>query len=63
MYLTYQNEATLSKDKVSSMMVQHNTQADNLDRQIKNVIESNAKNLDERIKQRKLRAQTARSRS
>lgn len=38
MYLTYQNEATLSKDKVSSMMVQHNTQADNIDKQIKNVI-------------------------
>jgi hypothetical protein len=34
MHMTYQSEGLLSKDKLTSFMVQHDTQANMLDKQI-----------------------------
>lgn len=63
MHMTYESEGQLSKDKLTSFMVQHDTQAKLIEKEISAAIDDNRNKLDERIKQRKLRAQSARSRS
>jgi hypothetical protein len=63
MHMTYQSEGLLSKDKLTSFMVQHDTQANMIDKQIAQAIDDNKNKLDERIKQRKLNTMSARSRS
>jgi hypothetical protein len=63
MHMTYESEGQLSKDKLTTFMVQHDTQAQLIEKQINEVINDNRKKLEDRIQQRKLKAQSARSRS
>ena len=63
MHMTYESEGQLSKDKLTTFMVQHDTQAQLIEKQINEVINDNRKKLEDRIQQRKLNAQSSRSRS
>ena len=53
MHMTYESEGQLSKDKLTTFIVQHDTQAQLIEKQITEAISSNRDKTEERIKQRR----------
>lgn len=63
MHMTYETEGQLGKDKLSTMLAQHATQAHNVGEKIKEIIDLNKEKVEERIRQRKLKAYSSKTKS
>ena len=61
--MTYQSESMLSKDKLTTMVMQHTNQINNIQDKINQVISEGSKRIDQRINERKLKAYSARTKS